>query len=595
MVRPYKMLLAAVCLVALAGTAVEGAAIALLFPLIASLGQGEALANFPVQAFTDYFGNLSPKELVVTIGVALPLIWGLRSFLLYGNQLLCTYLGLRVQGDWQERAYSKVSLMDFGSFVQNSRGDIYAMLAFNPVRAGTMAQQAALHVMPAFLLLLYLGGLLFLSWQLTLVSMFLALIQAPILVPLNRISTRANIRLRGAMASFSSEMYETIDGQKEIRLYGQERRFVQRVAKAVHGYVSAAFRTEAVNGLATPVLSTVSMVLVGGLMIASAFLFVGLGEGWMQTLLLFLVFAIRLNGVFSQLSRVPTVVGGNLPVVQQLLQFVNATESVAMKPGYREVREVQRGIELRGVSFSYAPGEASVLKDVSFFVPRHRVTAIVGPSGGGKSTLIHLLLRLYDPTEGCVLVDDLDLKEADLKSWRERIGVISQDVFLFNTTMANNIAFGNPEAPLRDVALAARSAEIEGLILSLPNGYETTRGDRAVKLSGGQRQRIALARALLVRPEILIMDEATSNLDSETETAILASLEWLRKDKTVIIIAHRLSTVRHADKIVVMDQGRVVEEGTHEELMVRRGRYFALVQAQTSEEERLPAPAKGGN
>jgi ATP-binding cassette subfamily B protein len=262
------------------------------------------------------------------------------------------------------------------------------------------------------------------------------------------------------------------------------------------------------------------------------------------------------------------------------------------------VAGVREGIELHGVGFRYGSG-GDALDGVSLRIPAGKTVAIVGESGSGKSTLLNLLMRFYEPTEGRITIDRVDLKEVDLASWRRRIGHVSQDPFIFHGTIAANIALGRPEATREEIMEAAHAAGLGGLIAGLPQQYETIIGERGSNLSGGQRQRLAIARALVRRPEILLFDEATSHLDSATERAIQESLKAALSGKTVILVAHRLSTIKSADLIYVLNRGRVAEQGTHRQLLAREGWYWAFWRAQTDDEGRsaiLPwaiAPGEG--
>jgi ABC-type multidrug transport system fused ATPase/permease subunit len=245
---------------------------------------------------------------------------------------------------------------------------------------------------------------------------------------------------------------------------------------------------------------------------------------------------------------------------------------------------VRKAIELRNLSFRYGCRN-NVLEDLNLCIPAGATVAIVGESGCGKSTLLKLLTRFYDPTEGQVLVDGVDLRDFDLASLRSRVAIVSQEPFIFRGTLRENIALGTPGAALHDIIAAARAAGLEEFITSLPERYDTVIGERGANLSGGQRQRLAIARALLRKPDILVFDEATSHLDTTTERAIQENLRGVFADKTVLLVAHRLSTVREADLIYVMHQGRVVEQGDHQRLMAEGGRYARLWRSQTEESQ----------
>ena len=250
--------------------------------------------------------------------------------------------------------------------------------------------------------------------------------------------------------------------------------------------------------------------------------------------------------------------------------------------GEHAPEKVEGGVELKDVSFAY-PDREPILQDFSLSIPAGQTVAIVGPTGSGKSTIVRLLLRFYDPQSGSITLDSIGLKEWELDTLRQSIGLVSQSVYLFDGSIWDNILYGRPDATEEDVIAAAKAAEVHEFIETLPQGYHTPIGERGLKLSGGQSQRISIARAILKDPPILVLDEATSAVDNETEAAIQRSLEVVSQNRTTIVIAHRLSTIRHADKIVVMDLGHIVAEGTHEDLIAGKGLYHRLWNVQTGE------------
>jgi len=279
-------------------------------------------------------------------------------------------------------------------------------------------------------------------------------------------------------------------------------------------------------------------------------------------------------GSFANMSSLQ----GSLDMIQQLLRTDNKPY---LQNGYRAFGGLQRAIELRTVDFGY-DAQSIVLKDVTLTIEKGKTIALVGSSGAGKSTLADLIPRFYDVTQGNILLDGVDLREFDINSVRRRMAIVSQETFIFNASIRENVAYGSEGATQVEVEAAVQMANADEFIRDLPDGYDTVLGDRGVRLSGGQRQRIAIARALLRNPEILILDEATSALDSVSERLIQASLEKLSVGRTVIAIAHRLSTIANADKVVVMDQGRIIEQGTYQELLAQRGKLWNYHQMQNS-------------
>jgi ABC-type multidrug transport system fused ATPase/permease subunit len=276
--------------------------------------------------------------------------------------------------------------------------------------------------------------------------------------------------------------------------------------------------------------------------------------------------APRISGLNSRRQQLAV----SLAALHRARTVLNEAASPSIVTGSSPFSTLSSGIELKNVSFSY-DGEASVLQGASFTIHQGSMTAIAGVSGSGKTTIIDLILRLYDPVQGSVLVDGVDLKDLDLASWRQAVSVVSQDVFLFNDTIANNIALGHPEIPRDEITGAAAQAYAHDFIQSFPQGYETMIGDRGWNLSGGQRQRLALARAILRKPQVLVLDEATSALDSESERLVQECINRIRGTCTVVIVAHRMSTIQTADKIAVLENGRIIQEGNWDSLTADSG------------------------
>jgi ATP-binding cassette subfamily B protein/subfamily B ATP-binding cassette protein MsbA len=300
--------------------------------------------------------------------------------------------------------------------------------------------------------------------------------------------------------------------------------------------------------------------------------------------MMFLVYLAMLLGPIATIAGTAVQLQNNLAGLDRVLDLMDQTEEMPDRTGAIRVEreKVNAHLELRGVTFRYPETDREVLASVNLDIPAGAVVALVGRSGAGKTTLCNLVARFYDPSDGCVLLDGQDLRDIQLESYRNLLGIVEQDVFLFDGTIAENIGYGRRQASLEQIQEAAKLAAADGFIRELPQGYASIIGERGVKLSGGQRQRLAIARAILADPRILILDEATSNLDSENEKAIQESLKVLMKNRTSIVIAHRLSTIMHADLIVVLDGGRIVETGKHHELLGRSGLYRTMVELQTS-------------
>jgi len=374
---------------------------------------------------------------------------------------------------------------------------------------------------------------------------------------------------------------ETFGGIRVVRTFArgqsESRRFVREGDFLVRQQLYTWWWTriiELIWEVVIPLAST-SLLLYGGYQILQ-------GELTLGELMMFLVYLTMLLDPLATLAGSAVTFQNNLAGLDRVLDVLEQDAELPSRPGAISVqRHLTAGaITIRDVSFSYPGTEKNVLQQINLEVKAGQTVALVGRSGAGKTTLTNLIARFYDPTAGSILLDGRDLRDMELQSFRKLLGIVEQDVFLFDGTIRENIAYARAKSTDEQVLAAARAAAADEFIRPLPNGYETVIGERGVKLSGGQRQRIAIARALLADPKILILDEATSNLDSESERLIQASLKELLRGRTAFVIAHRLSTIREADKIVVIEDGQIAQIGTHQELVDRPGRYQEMVALQ---------------
>jgi subfamily B ATP-binding cassette protein MsbA len=425
---------------------------------------------------------------------------------------------------------------------------------------------------------------------------FVALVIAPLLTlalqPVLRKLRKGHRRLRGDYGEITSVLQEAVSGMRLVKSFRGEAYEDSRFTEASHRYSSGMVRITRIAALSQPMTELI------GVSVAMLILWIGArevllgGPGAMDsaTLITFMIMVMRLLPPLKQLSQAPTTAQQSLASAERLFEVLDQPTEQQLDGGTRTVTELRDSIAFDRVSFSY--GEEPVLRDVSFEARRGEIVALVGASGAGKSTLVDLIPRFYEPTSGVIRLDGVDTREIQLASLRGLTGIVSQDTVLFNDTVRSNIAYGASERFTDEqVAAAARAANAHGFIAELPQGYDTVLGERGTRLSGGQRQRLAIARALLTDPPILVLDEATSALDTESERLVQEAIDRLLAGRTVFVIAHRLSTVVHADQILVLDRGEIVERGTHAELLALRGVYHRLHAAQLRRDEGEPADA----
>src|SRR4051794_18693167 len=414
---------------------------------------------------------------------------------------------------------------------------------------------------------------------------FVALVIAPLLTlslqPVLRKLRKWHRRLRGDYGEITSVLQEVGSGVRLGESFRGEPYEDTRFTEASHRYSAGMVRITRIASLSQPMTEMI------GTSVAMLILWIGArevlldGPGAMDsaTLITFMIMVMRLLPPLKQLSQAPTTAQQSFASAERLFEVLDQPTEMQLDRGTRQVEGLREAIAFEGVSFAY--DDEPVLRDVSFVARRGEVVALVGASGAGKSTLVDLIPRFYEPTSGVIRLDGVDTREITLASLRGLTGIVSQDTVLFNDTVRSNIAYGAVSRFTDEqVAAAARAANAHGFIAELPQGYDTVLGERGTRLSGGQRQRLAIARALLTDPPILVLDEATSALDTESERLVQEAIDRLLAGRTVFVIAHRLSTVVHADQILVLDRGEIIERGTHVELLARHGTYHRLHAAQ---------------
>jgi ATP-binding cassette, subfamily B, bacterial MsbA len=596
-VRPYTpQLLISVVLMALAGMAHASVAL-LVGPVFDRVLQPDTV-DAPVQLFRNpltgsivYLHDFAPAGFhniwtMVAFGILVAfLVKGIADYL--GNYLI-NYVGVSAITDIRQTVYNKLLRQDAEFFEMHSTGRLMSgvMSDIDKMQVATSSMLAD-WLRQSFVVIGLLYVVLQRDWMLALVSLTVLPIVLVPTVRLGRRIRRTTRRAQDHTAELNEILQESIAGHHVVKSFGSEERESARFRAAAKRLRSANLRYVLQQAIASPLiefcgaLTIVALLTYARTQIKMQQMTAGEFTSFVIALLMLYEPVKRLTGIHNIFQQA-------MGAAQHVFQYLDQEARVREKPNAIRLRGLREAISFRNVSFRY-PSTANgfALLDVNLDVRAGEVVALVGPSGAGKTTLANLLPRFYDVTSGAVLVDSVDVRDLSLASLRRQMALVAQDTFLFNDSVRTNIRYGKPDATDEEICEAARNAMALGFIESLPEGFDTVIGERGTKLSGGQRQRIAIARALLRNAPILILDEATSHLDTESEVLVQKALANLMQNRTVIVIAHRLSTIRRADKIVVLDCGRITEIGTHDDLVSQGGIYQRLHELQHLEPESI--------
>lgn len=518
------------------------------------------------------------------IAASIIAIFIVRGLFWYGQNYLMSYVGQSVIIDIRAAVFKKIQRLSVSFYDKNKTGTIMSYVT-NDVNAlqSAMVENTIEMITEGFILIGSVVAMIYLDWRLTLFTVCTFPVVLWFMEFFGKKIRKTGGRIQECTADITSVLQESVASARVIKSFVREDYEVDRFDVENKANFRANMKNAQLMATLTPVVELVAAIGVtmiiwyGGNNVINGTITAG-------SLVAFLTYAVNISNPIKRLTRVIGNIQKALAAAQRVFMIIDMPEEIAESRDAKQLPEVSGKVEFQNVSFAYND-KGNVITDLSFSVKPGEVIAIVGPSGAGKSTIANLLPRFYDVNKGDIKIDGHSVREVTLDSLREQVGIVPQETMLFNGSVYNNILYGRLDATKEEIEAAAKAANAHDFIMQLTDGYETKLGDRGVNLSGGQRQRIAIARAILKNPRILILDEATSALDTESERVVQEALDRLMVGRTSFVIAHRLSTVKNADKILVLEKGNLVESGTHDELLALDGLYAHLYKIQYRNKE----------
>jgi ABC-type multidrug transport system fused ATPase/permease subunit len=558
----------------------DGVGIGLMIPFLRILtNEAKDSLQLPSSVWTTginfWLAHQSRGNLVTFFAIGLMVALALKSYFCYISQVLCDLYREETTSRLRERLYETYLQAPLSFYDQEELGRVSATLLVGTGNFSTMLSFFFSGFTSACTLLAYLLTLLVVSWKLTLLVTVLIGIVGISLNSMLRNINRSAESVAGGFDQLGICTLDTLGGIRTVRSYGTEAFEMQKIKSILAKFVASANILNRKKQMIDPLTELATLGVAMLILVITYNLLIVRGLIGTSELFLFLLVLVKIIPVTKKINISRGFIQENAPSVMRLARVFELEKQKFPEGANIHFESLRAGIVLRNICFSYN-GRTDVLKDFSLEVPKGQTVALVGSSGAGKSTLAALLPRLYDVTSGAIEIDGIDIRNYEISTLRRRIATVSQDTYLFNVTIRENIAYGLPDTDDQQVIEAAQLANAHEFITQLPLGYDTLIGERGIQLSGGQRQRLSIARAILRNPDILILDEATSALDSQSEQLVQEALERLRQNRTVIVIAHRLSTVRNADRIVVLEKGKLIESGGHKQLLASQGAYWSF-------------------
>jgi ATP-binding cassette, subfamily B, bacterial MsbA len=562
--RPYsvRMALAMVCML-----------------IVGALTSSQAVLVKPV--LDDIFLAKDPSSLkwipFVVIGIFL-----VKGSCNYAQTVIMSFIGLRIVTDLRNKLYEQIQRQSLAFFTQHPTGILMSRIMNDVMSIQTASAEVVTSIIrDTFTLITLVGVIFYTDWKLA----FIAMIVFPVTIyPISRFGKKMrNVTTftQITMGTLSSLLQETISGTRIVKAFGMEKYESKRFAAENERLFKLFMKAVSVNALSHPL-----MEFLGGLGIAAVIFYGGYnvvkGNSTPGTFFSFLAAVLMLYEPVKRLANVNNTINQGIAGAERVFSIIDLAPDIKDKPDAHILPPVKGGIDIQDVTFCYE--QTPVLKNINLSIRSGEVIAFVGMSGGGKTSLVNLIPRFYDVSEGRIIIDGHDIRDVTMQSLRSQIAIVTQQTILFNDTVKNNIAYGDIDRTEDEIINAAKAANAHDFIMKLPHGYDSNIGELGTKLSGGEKQRISIARALLKNAPILILDEATSSLDTEAEIEVQGALDNLMKGRTTLVIAHRLSTIRNADRIVALVNGKIVEEGNHETLLAKKGEYYRLYNLQFKDE-----------
>jgi ATP-binding cassette, subfamily B, bacterial MsbA len=577
-IRSHFPLLALALALLVASAVLEGITILLLQPIFDQLAASETPASGIFAQLSGYL-RLGTRSFA-QIAVYLLVFSFLKGIFLYFAEYSMSYSGQHVVATLRKRLYAHLLDQSLGFYARNSTGKLMARIITDTERIQeTVSKTMTDFARQVFLLVTFLGLAFAIDWKLSLLSFLVAPVVLHITLKLGKRIRKASWRSQENLAQISHNLQETIVGQRIVKAFGMEDYERRRFDRATDDLFKVNLRVARISALNSPLIEFVGYASFVPFLLYANY---QMGRGFsVGAFVAFVAILFRLYEPVRKLSRMHLHFQQAFASSSRIFELLETDVAIKDRPEAGELPPFNREVRFENVSFRYDnQDDIPVLRNINLAIEIGEVVALVGKSGAGKTTLASLMPRFYDVSSGQLKIDGTDIRDFTLASLRRQIAIVTQDTFLFDDTIRNNIAYGRAERSLEEIIEAAKAAFIHEFVEGLPEGYDTLIGERGQRLSGGQRQRIAIARAILKDAPILILDEATSSLDTESERLVQAALYNLMERRTTLVIAHRLSTIRRADRIVVMDQGGIVEIGDHQTLMERPGPYRRLYELQ---------------